>query len=159
MATTTVTGNENNLGSSGLLSTSIGSISSSRQGPSNVSQIYKQASTYFLTRRLREALDTLQPLLTLQEDDGQIDRNGEYHASAPIANASRSGRIKVWSVYLTTLDEIVKLGPDEGKTTFGNQRWRELVTKVQKGQVWEEVSRAGYSGGEGDIDPEVVINL
>ena len=159
MATTTLTGNGDNLSSSGFLNTSIRSLPSSRQGPSNVSKIYKQASTYFLTRRLRETLDTLQPLLIVQEDEGQTDQDGESSSSAPIAQASRSGRIKVWSVYLTILDEIVKLGPDEGKTIFGNQRWRDLVTMVQKGQIWEEISRIGYNGVEGDVDPEVVINL
>lgn len=65
----------------------------------------------------------------------------------------------MWSLYLTILNAIVELDPDEGKQTFGSQDWRALVAKVRDGEVWEEVVKNGYSGVEGDVDSDVVINL
>lgn len=68
-------------------------------------------------------------------------------------------RIKVWSLYLTILNAIVELDPDEGKQAFGTQEWRALVMQVREGEVWEEVIQNGYAGVEGDVDSDVVINL
>ncbi|KAF5655878.1 peroxin 26 [Fusarium sp. NRRL 25303] len=140
--------------SNSLLSTSISSLASSTSSrhPSQISKTYRQASTLFLTRRLPEALTTLLPLITPPEhvDDGE---------PAPVARASRTTRIKVWSLYLTILNGIVELEPEEGKDAFGNQEWRALCTKVREGEIWDEVVTNGYHGVEGDVDSDVVINL
>ncbi|KAM0485894.1 hypothetical protein ACHAPX_000590 [Trichoderma viride] len=137
----------------GLLASSISSLSSSgskRYSP--VSKTYRQASTLFLTRRLPEALSTLRPIITppSSADDGE---------PAPVTKSSRGTRIKVWSLYLTLLNAIVELEPEEGKDAFGNQEWRALCSKVRDGSIWEEVVRNGYHGLEGDVDADVVINL
>ncbi|KAF7546881.1 hypothetical protein G7046_g9173 [Stylonectria norvegica] len=148
---TTVAGS---VGFSHILSSSISSLSSSvaSRHPSHISKAYRQASTLFLTRRLPEALTTLLPLINPPEpiDDGE---------PAPVAGASRTTRIKVWSLYLTILNAIIELEPDEGKDAFGTQEWRALCNKVRDGEVWEEVTRNGYHGVEGDVDSDVVINL
>jgi len=34
-----------------------------------------------------------------------------------------------------------------------------LVSKCRDGSVWDEVVRDGYAGVEGDVDPDVVVNL
>lgn len=138
-----------------LLSSSISSLSSSTTASRHTSQIsktYRQASTLFLTRRLPEALTTLTPLITPPgtADDGE---------PAPVAAASRTTRIKVWSLYLTVLNAVVEMEPEEGKEAFGNQEWRALCNRVRDGDVWEEVVRNGYHGVEGDVDSDVVINL
>ena len=65
----------------------------------------------------------------------------------------------MWSLYLTILNAVVELDPDEGKQAFGSQDWRALVAKVREGGVWEEVVQNGYRGVEGDVDSDVVINL
>lgn len=65
----------------------------------------------------------------------------------------------MWSLYLTVLNTILELDPEEGKQAFGTQEWRGLCTKVREGEVWEEVVRWGYHGEEGEVDGEVVINL
>jgi hypothetical protein len=65
----------------------------------------------------------------------------------------------VWSLYLTILNAVVELDPEEGKQAFGSSEWRGLVTKVREGEVWEEVVKNGYGGVEGDVDSDVVINL
>ena len=65
----------------------------------------------------------------------------------------------MWSLYLTILNAVVELEPDEGKHAFGTQEWRALVSKVREGEVWEEVVTNGYGGVEGDVDSDVVINL
>ena len=65
----------------------------------------------------------------------------------------------MWSFYLTILNAVVELAPDEGKQAFGSSEWRGLVTKVREGEVWEEVVKNGYGGVEGDVDSDVVINL
>ena len=143
----------------------------------NISKTYRQASTLFLTRRLPEALTTLLPLISppYAADDDSLgpgtgggysklnDANDSAPAAvvepAPVASASRATRVKVWSLYLTILNAIVELEPDEGKSAFGTQDWRALCTKVRDGEVWEEVIRNGYHGAEGDVDADVVINL
>ncbi|KAB5570169.1 peroxin 26 [Coniochaeta sp. 2T2.1] len=131
------------------------SISSARNSSSHISKSYRQASTLFLTRRLPEALSTILPLITQPTSED----NGPSTEPAPVAKASRTTRIKVWSLYLTILNAIVELDPDEGKDAFGTQEWRQLVSKVREGEVWEEVVRDGYHGVEGDVDSDVVINL
>lgn len=144
--------------SSQILSASMSSLSSSlssarQHSSSHISKTYRQASTLFLTRRLPEALSTILPLIT---PSGPEEDSSE---PAPVARASRTTRIKVWSLYLTILNAIVELDPDEGKDAFGTQEWRATCSKVREGEVWEEVVRNGYHGVEGDVDSDVVINL
>ena len=147
--------------SSQLLSSSITSLSAStlRQSSSQISKIYRQASTLFLTRRLPESLSTIQPVITPPEpSDEDTIVNGETEP-APISTASRTSRVKVWSLYLTLLNSIVELDAVEGKQAFGSSEWRRIVTAVRDGGVWDEVVRNGYRGREGEVDAEVVINL
>lgn len=150
------------LSSSQFMSSSISSLSSSIHNPnspatrnasSQISKIYRQASTLFLTRRLPESLSTILPVITpLVLEDSTT-------SPAPVASASRTTRIKVWSLYLTILNAIVELESDDGKQAFGGNEWRSLCTKVREGQVWEEVVQNGYGGIEGAVDADVVINL
>ncbi|KAK4106501.1 hypothetical protein N658DRAFT_461143 [Parathielavia hyrcaniae] len=145
------------------LSASISSISSlSSPAPSgrsavasHISKTYRQASTLFLTRRLPEALSTVLPLVSLPQSD---DPN-EPPEPAPVVQASRSSRVKVWSLYLTVINAIVELDPNDGKEAFGTTEWRAICHKVRDGEIWDEVIRDGYHGVEGDVDAEVVINL
>jgi len=108
-----------------------------------------------LTRRLPESLSTILPVITSQDLNG----NSPATEPAPIASASRTTRIKVWSLYLTILNAVVELEPEEGKQAFGTQEWRQIASKVRDGDVWEEVVKNGYGGLEGDVDADVVINL
>ena len=62
-------------------------------------------------------------------------------------------------MYLTILNAVLELAPDEGKVSFGSSEYRALVSKVQDGEVWDEVVQNGYGGIEGDVDADVVINL
>ena len=135
------------------------SSSSSRQGSSHFSKIYKHASTLFLTRRLPEALSALEPVFTVFDPAASASEEELSAAAAPIASASRSTRIKVWSLYLTLLNAIVELGPEDGKNALGSKEWRAIVAKVREGTVWNEVVQKGYGGLEGNVDPDVVINL
>lgn len=131
----------------------------------NISKTYRQASTLFLTRRLPEALTTILPLIAppgTDGDDSGSDKTVQPAVviqPAPVSSASRTTRVKVWSLYLTILNAIVELEADEGKDAFGTQDWRALCTKVRDGEVWEEVVQNGYHGAEGDVDADVVINL
>ncbi|MCJ1465635.1 hypothetical protein MMC07_004254 [Pseudocyphellaria aurata] len=129
--------------------------SSSRGGATQISKAYTQAANLFLTRRLSEALSTLTPIV----EKPVVEEISENPAPTPIAIASRSSRIKIWSLYLTLLNAIIELGPDEGKTTFGNSVWRDIASKARDGTIWEEVVQVGYNGIEGNVDAEVVINL
>lgn len=152
---------EDPLSSSRMLASSTGSLSSSRHQSSQIAKTYRQAAQLFLTRRLPEALSTIEPIVTpsisTEQSNGQA--NSDYHALAPVATASRNTRIKVWSFYLTLLNSIVELGLEEGKHAFGSTRWRALAAKAREGTVWEDVVRDGYNGREGDVDAEVVSNL
>ncbi|KAH9210740.1 hypothetical protein DL95DRAFT_342609 [Leptodontidium sp. 2 PMI_412] len=154
---TTLTPTRETLSSSQLLASSISSLNpaSSRQATSQISKIYRQSSTLFLTRRLPESLSTILPVITPPPTD---DTNADPEP-APISKAGKTTRVKVWSLYLTILNAVVELDPDEGKQAFGSSEWRGLVTKVRDGEVWEEVVKNGYGGVEGDVDSDVVINL
>ncbi|KAG9237193.1 peroxin 26 [Amylocarpus encephaloides] len=155
---TTLSPTRETLSSSQLLSSSISSLSnstSSRHASSQISKIYRQSSTLFLTRRLPESLSTILPVINSPSSEDA----GTDSEPAPIAKASRTTRIKVWSLYLTILNALVELDPDEGKQVFGSSEWRALVSKVRDGGVWEEVVRNGYGGVEGNVDSDVVINL
>ncbi|APA14988.1 hypothetical protein sscle_14g097580 [Sclerotinia sclerotiorum 1980 UF-70] len=136
------------------------SLSSSRRS-SQISKTYRQASTLFLTRRLPESLSTILPVITpsSSSDTENTTPDDPAKSSAPISKASRTTRIKVWSLYLTILNAILELDPAEGKQAFGTSQFRALVAKVRDGEVWEEVVRNGYHGIEGDVDSDVVINL
>ncbi|KAI6246894.1 hypothetical protein HI914_05051 [Erysiphe necator] len=123
---------------------------SSKRSTTKISKTYRQASTLFLTRRLPESLTTMLPILEYTPDS--LD-------PPPIYSANKITRIKVWSLYLTILNAICELPPDEGKQNFGNFEFRALVSKVRDGTIWDEVIKNGYGGLEGNVDTEVVINL
>ena len=144
--------------SSRLLGSSISS-SLSRQGSSHISKIYKHASTLFLTRRLPEALSAIEAVVTVSSPPAEGSEDEVSICAAPIASASRSTRIKVWSLYLTLLNAVVDLGPEDGKNGFGSKEWRAIVAKVRDGTVWDDVVQKGYGGSEGNLDADVVINL
>ncbi|KAL8815551.1 MAG: hypothetical protein Q9223_005313 [Gallowayella weberi] len=144
-----------------FLASSIDSLSSPRQRNSHISNVYKEASTLFLTRRLGEAFSTLQSILIVQptSPDDIGDHEHESERRAPIATASRNLRVKVWSLYLTLLNAIIELGPEEGKEAVGSKQWREIASKARDGTVWDEVVEIGYGGIEGNVDADVVNNL
>lgn len=132
------------------------SPSSSKQ----LSQIYKQASQLFLTRRLQEALSILEPVITVPSgQDVQQDGNDTVPAFAPIASATSNLRIKVWNLYLTILNAIVDLGAEEGKKLLGQKEWKSLASKVRDGEIWDTVVQTGYRGLESSVDADVVYNL
>jgi hypothetical protein len=141
--------------SSQHLSTSVSSLNQFKRSSSEISKIYKHASQLFLTRRLLEAYETLQPVVTPSESTSP----DEGPARAPIATATTSQRIKIWSLYVTLLNSIIDLGSQEGREVFGQRRYKEIVRAIQNGDVWEQVVRDGYHGREGAVDAEVVYNL
>ncbi|KAI4094640.1 MAG: hypothetical protein LQ344_002111 [Seirophora lacunosa] len=141
------------------LGSSLGSLPP-RQKSSQIRQVYKQASTYFLQRDFADAFVTLEAILTAprhSEDDFATEDDTEK--LPPIATASRSSRIKVWSLYVTLLNAIIELGPEEGKAAVGIKQWREIAAKARDGSIWDEVVRIGYGGIEGNVDADVVFNL
>jgi hypothetical protein len=131
---------------------------SSRAQSSQIAKTYRQAANLFLTRRLPESLSTIEPIIIPQSLDATGGLASE-RSTAPIALASRSSRIKVWSFYLTFLNSVVELGPEEGKHAFGSTKWKALVAKARDGTVWDDVVRDGYGGMEGNVDADVVVNL
>lgn len=143
---------------SGLLANSTASLSSSRHQASQIAKTYRQAANLYLTRRLPEALSTIEAII-LPEAVENGTQNGHRTSLAPVATASRGSRIKVWTFYLSYLNSVVELGPEEGKHAFGSVRWKQLVNKARDGTVWEDIVRDGYDGNEGTVDAEVVINL
>lgn len=143
------------------LSSSISSLSRSRTTNSLIVRTYKQATQLYLTKRFKDAYDTLEPIITPQQaaDAGARADDGDGSAAAPVAQSSRGTRTKVWVFYLSLLHAIVDLGAEEGKNTFGSAQWRQLASKARDGTVWDEIVRHGYGGNEGEVDPDVVVNL
>lgn len=134
-------------------------LTTRRENSRFAKEAYKQASSLFLTRRLTEALSVIQPVIVPSlAEQIDVETQGGPEA-AIISSASRNVRIKIWSLYLTLLNAIVEIGPEEGKASFGSKIWRDIVNKVQDGSIWEEVVQVGYKGFEGTVDDEVVINL
>lgn len=102
----------------------------------------------------------LEPVLTPAKHVNGYKEDDEVAISeAPVANATTTQRIKAWVLYITLLNAIVDLGEHEGKRGFGQTRYREIVNRVRKGDIWETVVRDGYGGREGSVDAEVVYNL
>ncbi|KAF2400808.1 hypothetical protein EJ06DRAFT_581860 [Trichodelitschia bisporula] len=151
---------EDRLSASGL-------SASPRHQTSQIAKTYRQAAQLFLTRRLPEALSTIEPVITppaVDDDAATVtpstaDLTPSNKSLAPIAAASRGTRVKVWSFYLTFLNAVIELGPEEGKHAFGSTKWKALVNKARDGSVWEDIVRDGYYGQEGNVDADVVINL
>lgn len=124
------------------------------------SKIYKEASALYLTRRLAEALSTIQPLVSeIKPAAEAIEENSQHPQSSPIAYASQKYRVKVWCFYLTLLNAIAELDPEEGREIFGVKEWKSIVAKSRDGSIWDEVVSLGYGGVEGAVDVEVVNNL
>ncbi|KAF2163255.1 hypothetical protein M409DRAFT_37267 [Zasmidium cellare ATCC 36951] len=145
------------------LSNSISSLSRSRSSNTLIVRSYKQATQLYLTKRFKEALETLEPIISPQneeaEDGDAIDGLGEGSGAAPVAQSSKGTRTKVWVFYLSLLHAIIELGAEEGRNTFGSVKWRNLVKKAREGTIWDEVVQHGYGSNEGDVDPDVVVNL
>ena len=166
MASTETMTYQDNLNSQ-YLSNSLSSLSNARSTNSLIVRTYKQATQLYLTKRFREALDTLEPIITPQQTNenghhANGDSNGHTssaHGPAPVAQSSRSTRTKVWVFYLSLLNSIIELGADEGGQMFGSSKWKELASKVKEGMVWEEIVQRGYGGSEGELDADVVVNL
>ncbi|KIX04538.1 uncharacterized protein Z518_05408 [Rhinocladiella mackenziei CBS 650.93] len=148
-------GSDSQSSSQHLSSTHASLTQSNKRTSSEISKIYKHASQLFLTRRLVEAYEALQPVVTPPEKT----RPDDSPAQAPIATATTSQRIKIWSLYVTVLNSIVDVGSEEGKKLFGQREYRDIVRKVQNGDIWEQVVKDGYQGREGSVDAEVVYNL
>lgn len=143
------------------LSSSQGSLNtSSKRASSEISKTYKHASQLYLTRRLAEAYEALQPVIRPpQQQNGHTQTEDDGLVLAPIATATTSQRIKTWSLYAALLNAAVDLGSEEGTKEFGQKQYREILSLVQKGDVWERVVQDGYRGREDSVDAEVVYNL
>lgn len=135
------------------------STSSVRRAAAQISRTYTQASTLFLTRRLAESLSTLGPLLEASAPAGEGASDDDTSEPAPITSATQNSRIKVWSLYLTLLNAIIELGPEDGKAEVGGHTWRSILNKTRDGSIWDEVVQIGYGGVEANVDAEVVSNL
>lgn len=147
------------MSSSQYLSSSRNSLTP-KKASSEISKTYKHASQLYLTRRLVDAYEVLQPLITpSSKSNGHAQSDDETPQQAPIATASTSQRIKIWSLYITLLNAIVDLGLEEGGSDFGPKEYRAIVKNVRDGEIWEQVVRDGYRGREGSVDAEVVYNL
>lgn len=159
-STVTVTTGDSSLANSQQLSSSIPSLSPNKKPSSEISKAYKHASQLYITRRFAEALSVLEPVITpVRHSNGYGDSDTQSPTQAPIETATTTQRTKVWVLYITLLNSIVDLGQDEGKRLFGHIRYKEMVTCVRNGDIWETVVRDGYAGNEGSVDAEVVYNL
>ena len=148
------------------LSNSFSNLSRSRSTNSLIVRTYKQAAQLYLTKRFKDALEILEPIISPQqplrsEHDSNGVTNGEEAdpSSAPVTQASKTTRTKIWVFYLSLLNAIIELGPEEGKLIFGSTTWRQLAAKAREGTVWDEIVSRGYGGNEGELDAEVVVNL
>ena len=157
--TSTVISTEDAFSIPNVFASSNGSISSPRKSSSELSKAYKSASKFYLTRRFHEALSTIKPLVTIPSSHQNGEEDDAEDQKAPIAKADKKWRIKVWSFYLTLLNAVVELGPDEGGATIGRLQWKDILNKAETGNIWDEVVNVGYGGDESFVDAEVVVNL
>ncbi|KAI7513989.1 hypothetical protein KC347_g997 [Hortaea werneckii] len=150
------------------LSSSFSNLSRSRSTNSLIVRTYKSATQLYLTKRFREALETLEPIISPQQSPENGSPEDEPHDAsvreegpnaAPVAQSTKGTRTKVWVFYLSLIHAIIDLGPEEGKLQFGSTRWRQLANKAREGTVWDEIVNMGYGGAESEVDPDVVVNL
>lgn len=141
------------------LSSSHSSLNQSKKASSEISKTYKHVSQLYLTRRLAEAYEALQPVIKPPTQTNGHDAEDDAPVLAPIATASTSQRIKTWSLYAALVNAIVDLGNDEGKQELGQKLYRDIVRLVQTGEIWDQVVQDGYRGREASVDAEVVYNL
>ena len=149
--------------SQGSLSDSFRSISipgSNKQEAEQASRTYKRAKQLYLTRQFPDCYATLEDLIKAPPTPEHEDDSDEV-PTALVARKSVSTnmRVRIWCLYISLLNEIVALGPEDGKQQFGNKQWRDMLSSVQNGQVWETVVETGYGGRESLVDSEVVYNL
>ena len=128
-------------------------------GASGVLVTFRQASSYYVTHRLCEAIAVLEQLLFPADPAKDTGAGHELQGRDVIATIPRKPRIKIWSLYITVLDAAIKLGSDGAKDAVGFQRWQELTSKVRDGQIWDDVVQRGYTGNDAAVDPDVVLNL
>ncbi|ETN43162.1 uncharacterized protein HMPREF1541_02320 [Cyphellophora europaea CBS 101466] len=141
------------------LSSSQSSLSTTKKASSEISKTYKHASQLYLTRRLAEAYDALQPVIKPPQPSARTRHEDDGPVPAPIATASTSQRIKTWSLYAALLNATIDLGSEAGSQEFGQKQYRNILKLVQNGDVWEEVVQDGYRGREASVDAEVVYNI
>ena len=146
--------------SSQVLSASYPSLRNSKKASSELSKVYKHASQLYLTRRLFETYELLQPVISPPPRNSTYTGQDEEPPDqpAPIASATTSTRIKLWSLYITLLNEVLNLDPDLGRQEFGKE-YNLISSRVTSGEVWEQVVRDGYREREASVDAEVVYNL
>nr|POE79571.1 hypothetical protein CFP56_07636 [Quercus suber] len=137
------------------LSTSLSNLSRSRSTNTFIVRAYRQATQLYLTRQFKDALEVLETII-LPNSSADTDTDED---EAPIAQSSRGTRTKVWVFYLSIINAIIELGPEEGRTIFGIARWQQIASKAREGTVWDEIVHNGYNGNEGDVDADVVVNL
>ncbi|KAI9803249.1 MAG: hypothetical protein M1825_002040 [Sarcosagium campestre] len=130
-----------------------------RQHDARLQKIYRQASSLYLTRRLQEALTTLEPVVDPKEIPNSVGAEDTQSLETIILSASRSLQIKTWTLYLTLLDAIINLGSIEGGAAIGKSKWRAIAANVREGGIWDDVVQIGYGGNESDVEPIVVTNL
>lgn len=153
MASTETINYRESAADSAYLSSSLSSLSRPRSTASLTVKAYKQATQLYLTKRFKEALEILEPIVTPQSLSPTEIR------PAPVTQSNKGTRTKVWVFYLSLLNAIIDLGAEEGKTSFGSTKWKQILAKANEGSIWEEVVQHGYGGIEGDVDPDVVLNL
>ena len=147
--------------SSQILSSSYPSLRNSKKTSTELSKVYKHASQLYLTRRLPETYEYLQPYITTPSNSNGSHHEQEDDSSeslAPVATAPISTRIKIWSLYISLLNEVLNLDSNQGREDFGS-KYKSICNRVRNGDVWEEVVRDGYAGREASVDAEVIFNL
>ena len=75
------------------LSNSLSSLSNARSTNSFIVRTYKQATQLYLTKRFKEALETLEPIITPhQADDDENHTNGDSNGHSNSAHGAREAR-------------------------------------------------------------------
>ena len=123
--------------SSTILSPSSYLTLSSDLSAASPQHLYRLSSQYFLTKHFAEASHAIQPLLTSPE---------------------RKWQQKAWGLYLAILDNALKLGDEEGRKSWGRQRWEQLRMRVKSTNVWDELLDS-VQGVKSLIEPEVVMAM
>lgn len=124
-----------------------------------LSQALHQASTFFVTRRLEEALSVLEAIIYCTSPDHEHVSTNSTSQPELVASAPPRLRIKIWSLYITVLDAILKLGPEKGRDLLGDDRWGRITSKVTDGEIWDDVVKRGYHGHLDAVDADVILNV
>ncbi|KAK9476321.1 hypothetical protein V1514DRAFT_337176 [Lipomyces japonicus] len=144
----------------------IGSSITDLPAPQKVQRLFQKARTAFINRQFANSYTLIQTLLS----------RSSTSIVAPIVNNNVPLKNNIWILYVTLIENILSLSPEESKSLFSKADLAEFSRLVKEFSVWNVVHEAfensspsleliyavAHAGAQQSLNPELVrqrINL